>query len=628
MIEAAELMDITDRAVRKKIYAGKIKAEVKENTRAKGGKCYLIPVTSLPPEAQEAFWKERQREIVKPMASPLPPAGVKISTVAELTAKYGEAKARQILAEPRRREKIILLAQKAPDREKTRHIEAIARKNKITPATLRRWINEYQAEGLLGLVHDKYRAPGEGLSMKERRTVTQEMRDYILAMYLRDMKPKGSHVLRELKKAAAINGWEIPSQATLYRVIEEISKSEIVMAHKGKQSWKAEIRPKSKRNYNNMMVMQEIVGDGHTFDMFVEYEGRATRPQLSAWVDLRCRKFVGWCITPQANSESIGLAMKHSIETHGLPGCIYTDNGKDYLSTYIEAVCIDLEIDIRNCIPKTPQSKLIERTFREVHDKFSRYQVGYCGNKPENRPEGFDQRKLLKAGKLMSLEKLVELFAAWVEEFNNTVHGELKDTPANVYKAVEHFRPGTVDSRVLDVLFMKRENVLVHDGYIRLYGRDFWTFGTDIDWLIGKRVEVWYDYNNMGQVLVKYNGKIVGAAVNKKALDHGESRAELAAEQKAKAKLEKETKRRIDAYAQGIPDELDHILPEDVLKRKRKRYITGPEGQDSKVRRITGHERDAVSAAEALASEVRPPEEKVSRVKRMLLAAGKQALAK
>lgn len=307
----------------------------------------------------------------------------------------------------------------------------------------------------------------------------------------------------------------------------------------------------------------------------------------------------------------------------------YTDNGKDFLSTYIEAVCHDLEIGIRNCIPKSPQSKLIERFFREVHDKFSRYQPGYCGNKPENRPEGFDHRMLLKEKKLISLEKLVELFAAWVEEYNNTVHGALKDTPENVFNEIEQFRPGAVDRRVLEILFMKRENVLVHDGYIRLYGRDFWTFGTDLDWLIGKHVEVWYDFNNMGQVLIKHNGRIVGTAVNKKALDHGESRADLVTEQRAKARFEKETKRRIDSYAQGIPDELDGMLPDDVLKRKRrKRYITGPnDGQsENNVRRITGQERDAAAAEEALNSGSKPKPEKVSRAKQMLLNAGKQAL--
>jgi putative transposase len=621
--------------VRKQIYTGKLKAEIESNARAKGGKQYLIPVTSLPTEAQEAFWREKQKEIstertTQATALPSPPSE-KIRTIAELVAKYGEQKAKEILKKPRQREKVVLEALESTEaeKEKTRRMEALAKKHKISFGTLRRWVSAYLKDGLIGLVHDKYLEPGEGLAMKDRRTVNEEMRNFILAMYLRDMKPKGSHVLKELKKAAEIKGWKLPSKATIYRVIEEVSKSEVVMARKGKQAWKAEIRPKTKRNYNNLMVMQEIVGDGHPFDLFVEYEGRAIRPDLSAWVDLRSRKLVGWCITPQANSESIGLALKHAIETHGLPGTIYTDNGKDYLSTYIEAVCHDLDIGIRNCIPKSPQSKLIERLFREVHDKFTRYQPGYCGNKPENRPEGFNQNKLLKAGKLITLEELARRFGAWMEEYNNTVHGALKDTPANVFNNVEHFRPGTVDPRVLDVLFMKRENVLVHDGYIRLYGRDFWTFGTDLDWLIGKYVEVWYDYNNMGQVLVKYNGRIVGTAVNKKALDHGESRADLVAEQRAKAKFEKETKRRIDAYAQGIPDELDGILPEDVLKRKRgRRYVTGPkEAQaQSNVRRITGYERDAVTAAEALEADVKPRPEKVSRVKKMLMEAGRQAL--
>lgn len=629
--KAAELVEASERTVRRHIDSGKYEAISKTNARAKGGKLYLIPITSLPPKAQEMFWKEKQSEIlaVKKEAPPFP-LGKKICTVAELVAKYGEEKAKSILSKPRKCERVVLEALKIGEcREKIKRQESLAKKHKISLGTLRRWITAYETNGLIGLVNDKYLEPGEGLDMKDRRTVTNEMRDFILAMYLRDMKPKGSHILKELKKAAEIKGWRLPSKATIYRVIDEVSKSEIVMARKGKQAWKAEVRPKTKRNYENLMVMQEIVGDGHTFDMFVEYEGKAIRAELSAWVDLRSRKGTGWCITPKANAESIGLALKHSIETHGLPGMIYTDNGKDYLSQYIEAVCNDLEIGIRNCIPRSPQSKLIERFFKEVHDKFARYQPGYCGNKPENRPEGFNHNKLLKAGKLLHLEELSRRFTAWMEEYNNTVHGSLKDTPANVAAGNERFRPGKVDHRVLEVLFMKREHVKVHDGYIRLFGRDFWTFGTKIDWLIGKYVDVWYDFSDMGQVLIWYNGKIVGTASNKKALDHGESRADLAAEQRAKAKFEKETRRRIEAYAQGIPDDLDSILPDDILKRKRrKRYITGPaDGQaESNVRRITGHERDAAAAVEALDTEFKPVPEKVSRAKRMLLNAGKQAL--
>ncbi|GBF34113.1 mobile element protein [Desulfocucumis palustris] len=560
----------------------------------------------------------------------------KINTVADLTAKYGNKKAKEILATPLKREKIVLEAIEIQGCKgnKTRQLKEIAKKHKITRETLGRWIKEYQTEGLIGLVHEKYRQPADGLEAKGRRAVNQEMRDFIIAMFLRNMKPKGSHIYEQLKKAAEIKGWKLPSKATIYRVIDEISKSEVVMAHKGKEAWKAEVKPKTKRTYDNLMVMQEIVGDGHKWDIFVNWEGRAIRAELSAWVDLRSRAIVGWCITAKANSESIGLALKHAIESYGLPGTIYTDNGKDYLSDYIEAVCKDLDIDIRNCIPKTPQSKLIERLFREVTDKFSRYQPGYCGNNPENRPAGFNQNKLLQAGKLMTIDELAEKFATWVKKYNNAIHGELKDTPKNVVSSVEHFRPGKVEQQVLQVLFMKRSHVKVHPGYIRLYGRDFWTFGTEIDWLVGKYVDVWYDFHNMGRVLIWYGGKIVGTAENKQALRHGEDRVQLAAEQKAKAKFEKETRRRIDEYAQRLGDDLDQILPEDVLNRKRKgqRYITGPDvNSENNVHRLTGHEKDAAAAAQALEQAANNPgpdkPAQMSRAKKMLLEEGRKALA-
>lgn len=646
--EAAAALMVTIQSVHYQVKVGKLASCVQQDKRSRGGKVYLVALESLPPEAQRRYLERRLAAGPAEGAGaprsdpPRSPATIneggglkaesgRITTVAELTAKYGEQRAKSILAKPREREKIVLEALKitGTQREKTRRIEALAKKRKVSPSTLRRWMADWEAGGLIGLVNKRYLDPGRGLDAMERRTVTEEMRNFILAMYLRDMKPKGSHVYKELQKAAAAAGWDLPSRATIYRVIKEVSKSEAVRAHKGKEAWKSEVKPKTKRNYDNLMVMQEIVGDGHDFDVFVRWRGRAIRPMLSMWVDLRSRKIVGWCITPQANAESIGLALKHAIEDEGLPGTLYCDNGKDYLSAYIEAVCTDLEIDIRNCIPKTPQAKLIERTFEEVHDKFTRYLPGYCGNKPENRPEGFCQKKLLKAGKLLDIESLARRFGLWVEEYNNTVHRALGDTPANVAEKLERFRPGTVDARVLDVLFMKRERVKVHPGYIRLYGRDFWTFGTDIDWLIGKYVEVWYDFNHMGRILIKYNGKIVGTAENKKALDHGESRADLAAEQKAKAAFERETKRRIDAYAQGIPDELDGILPEDVLKRKYgRRYVTGA-GQHSageKVHRITGHERGAAAAVDALAAEAEPAPAHVSRAKRMLLEEGRRAL--
>ncbi|MED1564174.1 hypothetical protein P4U44_20095, partial [Alkalihalobacillus alcalophilus] len=54
--EAAELLQIQERSVRKQISEGKLKAEaIKSTTGGRGGKQYEVLVTSLPPKVQKRF---------------------------------------------------------------------------------------------------------------------------------------------------------------------------------------------------------------------------------------------------------------------------------------------------------------------------------------------------------------------------------------------------------------------------------------------------------------------------------------------------------------------------------------------------------------------------------------------
>lgn len=594
--------------------AGKMMYLIQDGRGGLNGRVYLVALESLPPEAQRRYLERTlatslpitgPAEETKAVAPAPSPAPARIRTVAELAAKYGREKAERILARAKKWEAVVLearaiIAGSGRDEDKTKRINALAKRRKVCAATLYRKVQSYREDGIMGLVDDRYRACGEGLDGKDRRAVTSEVRNFILALALQYPTPKGSHIYRELCKAAEVKEWPLPSRATVYRVIKEILHSEKVMGQRGDKEYESLCMPKVKRDYSHLLAMEEIVGDGHIYDLFVEWSGRAVRPQLSAWVDLKSRKIVGWCVTVQTNSETIGLALRHAILTNGLPGRIYVDNGKDYLSNYIEDVCQRLDIGIRNCIPKTPRSKAIERLFRTVHDHFTLHLPGYCGNKPENRPPDFNEKKLLKAGKLLSMEEFVNRWAAWVEEYNNTVHSELKETPADTFAASPHVRPGKVNPRDLDILLMKREQVKVHAGYITLLGREYWSHNIELGRLVGEWVQVWYDFNRMGEVLIWYKGKFIGTAVNRKALLHGESRADLVAELRANRQIKKAIKQQIASYTEGIED----VLPDEVVKRaKRTKRFAGQAGEDSQagnVRRLTGHERETQEAIKIL----------------------------
>jgi putative transposase len=602
--EAAALLGVTRQAIHKAVLAGRLGAKADD---AGGRRAYLVALDSLPDEAQRRYLDRLRAAGEGPALSDgeaggnQGPAGAghsgRIATVAELVAKYGQERADKILSRAARqwegvvKEALEVLASPAGEREKSARLAAIAHRRKVSVETLRRKVRAYQEEGVLGFVHSRYRVPGPGLAAAERRAVSPEVANWIKAQVLRYPPPKVSWVYRELQRVAPERGWTVPSRATVYRVAEEILETEKVLAQRGEREYERTCRPKIHRTYDHLAAMEEIVGDGYHFQNFVWYRGRLIRPQLSCWEDLRSRKIVGWCITPQANSESVGLALRHAIVSHGLAACIYVDNGKEYVNAYIEQVCRRLEINIRECIPYSPQSKAIERFFRTVHEQFSMHQPAYWP-RPHKRPSDLDMARLRKEA--LSLEEFVARWEAWVDQYNNQFHSSLKDTPANVFAAAPHARPGRVDERVLDVLLMKAESVRVHAGYITLMGHKYWSENVDLGLLVGQTVQVWYDFNRMGEVLIWYRGQFIGTATNKKLLEHGASRADVAEELRAARRVRRALKERLAAYAESLEG-----APAEQPARGGKRYFTGADssgGGDGKVRRLTGHERSAREA--------------------------------
>ena len=120
----------------------------------------------------------------------------------------------------------------------------------------------------------------------------------------------------------------------------------------------------------------------------------AVRPWLTAMIDMRSRKIVGtaWSATP--SSHTISSALRVGIESFGIPQILYVDNGKDYekvgridFSPECSGVLVRLGIEGQYCLPRHPQSKLIESWFGTVRKRFDCLWPSYCGAGPKDRPE-------------------------------------------------------------------------------------------------------------------------------------------------------------------------------------------------------------------------------------------------
>ena len=107
----------------------------------------------------------------------------------------------------------------------------------------------------------------------------------------------------------------------------------------GAKEFKDTHTPHIVRDLHDVKAGDIWLSDGHDLDVIC-YTGRkksngereTARPVLVVWQDLKSRMIVGWNISYTETTESIAIALKRSIENYGVPGAIYSDNGKAYKS--------------------------------------------------------------------------------------------------------------------------------------------------------------------------------------------------------------------------------------------------------------------------------------------------------
>jgi putative transposase len=157
--EAAELLGVTERAIRKKIETGEIHASIIRSTGGKGRPGYMIPLSSLPVEAQRKYWTSMapapadsdslQAEKEKEEAT-MP--GINYS-LAELEHVVGKERFQEMMAEAEYKMEIIEKAMNPPQGvDRTIWMERMAEKYGKTVQTLYRDIRLFKEFGVLGLM--------------------------------------------------------------------------------------------------------------------------------------------------------------------------------------------------------------------------------------------------------------------------------------------------------------------------------------------------------------------------------------------------------------------------------------------------------------------------------------------
>jgi hypothetical protein len=385
----------------------------------------------------------------------------------------------------------------------TKAQEEFCKLHGVSVSTVKSWQRKLDRGGPLALRETRGRPRGSTMC-------DPEAWEYFCCFYLTPQQLSAELCWDLTKVEADKRGWKWyanPDSVRL-RVREDIPKPTLILTREGRKAFDAKCAPRIRRSKDHIAANDAWCGDEHTIDLYARVpDGRGgwkrIRPRLTAWMDERSRTFVGWWIDQWANSDTILAAFKAGVRMYGPPSAVTCDNGADYKAVggrprkwdgfdqhRLADVFSQLDIIIHWAIPYRPQSKSIESHFRAVCARFSKLFDSYCGNKPENRPDGVLQ---IPIEKLPTLDEVREQFGQWL-----VAHHERPQTGEGMYglsprQAMLQFMGETVRAKpsgqVLDFVCCKfTKPVKVTKDGVRYRGISYGQGEADLYALFGKDV--------------------------------------------------------------------------------------------------------------------------------------------
>ncbi len=450
----------------------------------------------------------------------------------------------------------------------------------VSDATLRRWRNKYHTDGLAGLCPD-YSA------RRDVGTLSEEDKRLVMGYYLVPSRPPLTVALESIKQ---IHKREVPYHAAR-RFVKALPKPLVTLKRDGEKRHNEGFEPYLDRKefYKKIRSMEWGCSDHKMFDFLVHADGRVFRPYVTAIIDLRSRKLVGWWIDEQPSTATVLIAMERAAQDYGLFENILVDNGRDYKSKALkgtrgrdrqikfspesQGIFQELGCRVHYSLPYRGQSKPIERFFGTMAQQFDKNMPTYVGSNTSDRPEDvkryygrFNGKKKLEV--TLTLEDARRAFESYANYWNANHHhtGSGMDgrSPDEVFQL--HWtkkREIEVPRDRARLLFSEKiHNKPVKRNGIRINGLDY--YSEELWPWKGRRVTVRRPVSDIGVVWVyDQKGRYLCEASNDKLAGIGVTSIDLKKVQKAREKEAKQLKERygwVDDYQRFLPSMADHLL--------------------------------------------------------------------
>jgi putative transposase len=379
----------------------------------------------------------------------------------------------------------------------------VVRTHDLSKSTVQRWVKNYRDQGLTGLANAERSDKGKS------RNLPDQAIKLIEGLALQTPPLSFASIHRQVLKIAEEQGWKAPSYARVRQIIKKVEPALVTLAHKGAVAYREEFDLLYRREATHSNAMWQA--DHVLLDiLLLDEEGKPAQPWLTVVEDDYSRAIAGYRLSFQESTAlTTALALRQAIwrkaDPHwhvcGIPSTFYTDHGSDFTSKHLEAVAIDLDIQLIFSEKGVPRGRgKIERFFRSVNQLFLPNIPGYA-------PEGYPAQAKL------TLPAFEQKFRTWLlSDYHHRVHSETGCKPQERWEA-GGFLPRMPDSlERLDLLLLTvaKTRRVQQDG-IHFQGHRY--MDINLAAFVKEDVLIRYDSADMGEIHVFYQDRFLCRAI-------------------------------------------------------------------------------------------------------------------
>lgn len=430
---------VSERTLRRYCAKGKVRCRQKDGA-------YQIHLHALPDAAQVAYYLEHELPLPQRLRTGIKPASTSPCALDALPVKQRQ----QALAWADILNQFDRVLQETSWPQGKAAESFCQTEPGLKSSTLLKKYREWKKQGLIAIAPKE--RPG-----RPKADVDPQALSFLYEHFLKSSLPNKALSARATIAKAGRVGWETPSEATLTRYLDDIPYDVKVKYQKGAKAL-AEALPSMLRDYD-FPAMECWVADHHQCNVAVLDDDKVVFPWLSAWMDMRSRKLMGWMVCLQPNSDTVAYTLYQGLIMYGGPVHTICDNGLDFKNrrftggrvpykgksrnmlneagvSLLKGVFTHLGITPHFTIPYNAKAKPIERFFRTYNEQFIAQLPGYRGRNVTERPERLVGE--IKRGNLLKLEEFIEQHDRWIQEiYHNQVHrgrGMNGRTPNQVFE--------------------------------------------------------------------------------------------------------------------------------------------------------------------------------------------------